>query len=92
MLDKKIAKIMKEEVMRRKAQVESQQNLYSIMGNINPIQLKKVIKRPILGLKEGKLDLGELLLASEMELSESSLLVKRMVPSVANPEVMVERV
>jgi hypothetical protein len=62
------------------------------MGNINPIQLKKIIKRPILGLKEGKLNLGELLLASEMELSESSLLVKRMVPSAGNPEVMVERV
>ena len=47
MLDKKIAKIMKEEVMRRKAQLESQQNFYSIMGNIKPIQLKQVIKRPI---------------------------------------------
>ena len=47
MLDKKIAKIMKEEVMRRKAQLESQQHFYSIMGNIKPIQLKQVIKRPI---------------------------------------------
>jgi len=62
------------------------------MGNIVPTQLKKIIKRPILGMKEGKICLEDLLLANEMELNESSLLSRRLVPSAANPEIMVEKV
>jgi hypothetical protein len=62
------------------------------MGNIVPTQLKKIIRRPILGMKEGKICLEDLLLASEMELNESSLLSRRLVPSQANPEIMEERV
>lgn len=43
-------------------------------------------------MKEGKICLEDLLLASEMELNESSLLSRRLVPSQANPEIMEERV
>lgn len=53
--------------------------------------LKKVIKKPILGLKEGTLGIADLLLQNEMEVNDSSLISKKMVPSPENPELLVPK-
>jgi len=86
------ARIPKEAERRMKMSQECKVSLYAIMDNIIPNQLKKVIRMPILGMKEGKISLEELLLCSEMENAESNLLIRRLVPSPANPDILVEKV
>jgi len=63
-----------------------------MLGDINPNQLKKVIRKPIQGTKEGKISLEELLICNELESQQSSILQRRMVPSKQNPDIIVERV
>lgn len=71
--------LLNEEMNRISALRLMQNNIYSLLGNLDPNQLKKVIKKQILGLKEGTLCLADLLLANEMEVSESSLISKKMI-------------
>ena len=71
--------LLNEEMNRISALRLMQNNVYSLSGNLDPNQLKKVIKKQILGLKEDTLGLADLLLANEMEVSESSLISKKMI-------------
>jgi hypothetical protein len=63
-----------------------------LLGKLDQNSLSSTIKKPILGLKEGKVDLVELLVSSGLDIDENSFIRRTLIPSKANPEIMVDKV